>query len=175
MAQLGGLTITSAQQLLEPGLPRKELLVRTLEQVQDQRSTIFRFELELAKAQKAIRSTRTLQNALQTIRLLPDEVLSHIMALSSPRSPTYTSNALDVRHPLVLSHVCQHWRTVALATPHIWTHVPLAHLSIAPHFLRRSQSAPLDLKIQAREPQGQTKLRTILPPPANALRAGAER
>ncbi|KAJ3506175.1 hypothetical protein NMY22_g17336 [Coprinellus aureogranulatus] len=55
-----------------------------------------------------------------SIVLLPVEILVSIFLELTPR-PSHT---LSRRHPCVLlSHVCHHWREVALRTPHLWSHL----------------------------------------------------
>lgn len=46
-----------------------------------------------------------------------------------------------------ISHVCRYWRDVALATPTIWSHIPLIRLECVREMLRRSKQAPLALYV----------------------------
>ncbi|KAF9233837.1 hypothetical protein BU15DRAFT_53347, partial [Melanogaster broomeanus] len=50
---------------------------------------------------------------------------------------------------LVASHVCQHWRNVALSTPSLWAAIPILH--VRPPYehvstlLERSKGLPIDI------------------------------
>jgi hypothetical protein len=53
---------------------------------------------------------------------------------------------------VLISHVCQHWRTVALNTPSLWTKISVSHLDSAPFervkvLLERGKSLPIDIHI----------------------------
>ncbi|KAG6829158.1 hypothetical protein H0H92_005502 [Tricholoma furcatifolium] len=49
-----------------------------------------------------------------------------------------------------ISHVCSHWRNVALATPALWTDIPIGsgHTEWITEMLRRSMSTPLTIKYE---------------------------
>lgn len=48
---------------------------------------------------------------------LLSEIFLHLIASQPSSSPTTTNT---IYHPLLVSHVCSHWRTAALATPRLW-------------------------------------------------------
>jgi hypothetical protein len=56
--------------------------------------------------------------------------------------------AKDHRQPLVLSHVCRQWRSIALADPSLWTQLRIHRTWQDLHaYLERSRPMPVDLTI----------------------------
>ncbi|KAG1743314.1 uncharacterized protein EDB91DRAFT_1126758 [Suillus paluster] len=58
---------------------------------------------------------------------------------------------------VLISHVCQHWRTVALNTPSLWTKIDVSPLESPPFervqiLLERSKSLPIDIHIDCEPP-----------------------
>ncbi|KAG6807680.1 hypothetical protein H0H92_006723, partial [Tricholoma furcatifolium] len=49
-----------------------------------------------------------------------------------------------------VSHVCSHWRNVALRTPNLWANIPIESTEWAAEMLRRSTSTPLTLSYSYR-------------------------
>ncbi|KAH7920988.1 hypothetical protein BV22DRAFT_1198536 [Leucogyrophana mollusca] len=100
------------------------------------------------------------------INRLPVELLSYIFKIGeesdSPpdREPTPTDGASpqdppppDLPFQVLVSHVCVHWRTVALATPALWTEVYVRYTKRPPFdqaaaWLSRSQNLPIDVAIE---------------------------
>ena len=78
---------------------------------------------EIARLQESIRVLKSRRNELSTISRLPTEILCKIFSLvednilSSSRSPKFWIN---------FSQVSQHWRSVALSAPELWTKIPLS-------------------------------------------------
>ncbi|KAI0044412.1 hypothetical protein FA95DRAFT_1562279 [Auriscalpium vulgare] len=88
---------------------------------------------------------------------LPVELLSRVFLLGF-------DNGIDPRYPfkrrpleptttfeVLVSHVCHHWRSVALHTPCLWTSIRLrkgSHITRAKTFLKRSQSVLLDVFLE---------------------------
>jgi hypothetical protein len=72
---------------------------------------------------KELVSWKRLLNARAAINRLPHEVLASIFPLQLPptwmRDPGATSQRF-----MEMTHVCAHWRTVALETPSLWTILP---------------------------------------------------
>ncbi|KAA1474485.1 hypothetical protein DENSPDRAFT_332310 [Dentipellis sp. KUC8613] len=113
---------------------------------------------EINDALKAIRSVKTLRNSLLPIHRLPPDILFkifyiiatqkyahiHITAESGKTSPRYCK-PMDIYK---LTHVCRHWRDLALQFPLLWTDIPLQEAKWAHEFLLRSQSAPLSLLVE---------------------------
>ncbi|KAG2060616.1 hypothetical protein BDR06DRAFT_473600 [Suillus hirtellus] len=58
---------------------------------------------------------------------------------------------------VLISHVCHHWRVVALNTPSLWTEIDVSPLDSPPFervqtFLERSKSLPIDIRIDCEPP-----------------------
>ena len=63
---------------------------------------------------------------------------------------TITSEILAFE--LLISHVCRHWRNIALETPSLWTNISVTNTACLPYervatYLERSKSLPLDICI----------------------------
>ncbi len=55
-----------------------------------------------------------------------------------------------VPFPVLVSHVCQHWRRVALETPQLWTHIGVdetSNIEEVAEWISRSKACPLDIDI----------------------------
>ncbi|KAK7691968.1 hypothetical protein QCA50_005373 [Cerrena zonata] len=103
---------------------------------------------------ETIEGSPELDKSLANVKLLP-ELLSIIIE-------TYVFDFLHsycvpgqspALHPqnswLRISHVCRYWRDVALATPTIWSHIPLIRLECVEEMLRRSKQAPLTVYVHS--------------------------
>jgi hypothetical protein len=82
---------------------------------------------------------------------LPVELLSRIFTLGMPEEhyPDFP-NSDDVPFEMLVSHVCHHWRTVAIRTHHLWStlHFRLVlHLERAQEYIIRSQPCLLDILV----------------------------
>ncbi|THH16863.1 hypothetical protein EW146_g3834 [Bondarzewia mesenterica] len=91
-----------------------------------------------------------------SVHLLPVELLSRIFVFGF-------QSAVDLDHPfkraafepalnfeVLVSHVCRHWRQVALNTPSLWTNIRMrkpSHLERSTEFIRRSRTKLLDILI----------------------------
>ncbi|KAI0784232.1 hypothetical protein C8Q75DRAFT_780643 [Abortiporus biennis] len=76
-------------------------------------------------------------NASLKISQLPFEILSHIFLLSLHSSK-------DAQR-IAITHVCKHWREVALGTSRLWTTTSSKSSHIAQLFLSRSRSLPFEM------------------------------
>ncbi|EIW80254.1 hypothetical protein CONPUDRAFT_144420 [Coniophora puteana RWD-64-598 SS2] len=92
----------------------------------------------------AIQQLHTERNALLPICCLPPEVLAEI----------YTYVIPTIRHVprdlLTITHVCHHWREVALAHPHLWSNINMDRRNpnrIRALMLERAKNAPLALEL----------------------------
>ncbi|KAF9463177.1 hypothetical protein BDZ94DRAFT_1193387, partial [Collybia nuda] len=117
-------------------------------------------ELLLETRPPSVSSPRRLFEALAQYQLspscsLPNELLSHIFFLASH---DYENDYDAVITPVWISHVCSHWRQVALLTGTLWTNLTLAfpvsrpQLSKAITWLIRSQKHPIDILFDFRDP-----------------------
>jgi hypothetical protein len=86
---------------------------------------------------------------------LPNELLSYIFLIAT--------HCLEDRYeailtPITISHVCSHWREVALSTGGLWTNLILTfptsrgQLSRTVTWLTRSQTYPIDIFLDFRDP-----------------------
>ena len=74
-------------------------------------------------------------------------------------SESASDSTFEVAPPfeVLISHVCQHWRTVALNTPSLWTKINVSPLESAPFervkiLLERGKSLPIDIHIDCEPP-----------------------
>ncbi|TFY65839.1 hypothetical protein EVG20_g5253 [Dentipellis fragilis] len=115
-------------------------------------------EHEISDALGVITSVKTLRNSLLPIHRLPPDILFKIFHVIATQDSTYrevktASGKKESRYcaPLdvyKLTHVCRHWKDVALQFPLLWTNIPLHKAKWASEFLRRSQGAPLSLSLE---------------------------
>lgn len=95
----------------------------------------------------SIRALKTRRNALSPISRLPPEMLSKIfttIALDSIHQSIYSAGHADWIKST--SHVCQHWRDVALGCPNLWTGILFDQSKWVGEMLKRSKKAPLILR-----------------------------
>ncbi|KAI0338888.1 hypothetical protein BDW22DRAFT_1362190 [Trametopsis cervina] len=88
---------------------------------------------------------------MSPISTLPVELLSRVFCLGLPQAdyPDYPPND-EVPFEILVSHVCQHWRNVALRTHDLWTTIHfrlVPHLDRAKHYLTRSQHRLIDILV----------------------------
>jgi hypothetical protein len=90
---------------------------------------------------------------------LPNEILSHVFILAAQdHGPVYFPVSKNHRTPqLVISHVCSHWRTVALRTSELWSNTQLAYteengpervIDLHKQWLLRAGKFPVTLSIK---------------------------
>ncbi|KAN0139633.1 hypothetical protein V8E53_002295 [Lactarius tabidus] len=101
--------------------------------------------------EESIPELRYRGNALAPISSLPIEVIEGIFSyLRVPLSPFTPGEKPEKRDPLAwlrVTHVCHHWREIALNQPLFWSHVNFANVSWAGavEILSRAKSVPLSL------------------------------
>jgi hypothetical protein len=80
------------------------------------------------------------------VNRLPAELLAHIFRessfVSSSPKPKET-----MREMVAFSHVCSHWRRIALSRPDLWSTVSSDQPQLATEFIQRSGGIPLDISI----------------------------
>lgn len=97
---------------------------------------------------RAIIDLKSRLNTLTPIGRLPPELLSEILVRgvmdddSRHTVEYYYSHIPWIR----LSHVCRHFRAVALSTPRFWSYLRLAKSQVFTELLARSKAAPLHIK-----------------------------
>ncbi|KDQ13857.1 hypothetical protein BOTBODRAFT_175273 [Botryobasidium botryosum FD-172 SS1] len=85
-------------------------------------------------------------NHLLPIYRPPSEILSMIFKMTE-RSARNSFRPLEIRAPLNLAQVSKLWREVALDTPSLWAAIDVMNIRIAPTFLERSRSTPLEIVV----------------------------
>ena len=89
------------------------------------------------------------------IARLPPEVLGHVftclIAIMDKRPPQalHGVKSLGKNRWLLVTHVCHHWREVALRTPVLWTNISVEYGSVegVEAFITRSGKVPLRVKV----------------------------
>jgi len=110
----------------------------------------------------ALRSSSALQ--------LPTELWQHVFRFCLDVFPVISTSSTNLA-PILLTHVCRRWRSIALDTPELWSslHIVIpkptsfrlaakcAGIRRATHaFLERSRDVPLSISLKARDYSGQT-------------------
>ncbi|CUA67884.1 Clustered mitochondria protein homolog [Rhizoctonia solani] len=99
-------------------------------------SIVASYESEIRESRATVSQLHNLGESRNTrsIFSLPTEVLARIFRTvcnihPCPQSGVYTystySKPLFVLDPIILSHVCSHWREVATNSPDLWSHIDL--------------------------------------------------
>ncbi|KIJ15931.1 hypothetical protein PAXINDRAFT_133313 [Paxillus involutus ATCC 200175] len=84
---------------------------------------------KLEESRSRVRKSMLAHKALtSSARRIPPEVLGEIFYHCLPKTPYITPR--DVECPMVLTHVCRHWRDVAMSTPRLWSSITI-HLQKA--------------------------------------------
>jgi hypothetical protein len=102
-------------------------------------------KIKALEVSTGIRALRLHRNALSPISTLPPEVFAAIFSLLCP-SPDRNLDHHLAR--LCVSHVCHHWREIALNQPLLWSSVNFNTLTLAGaiEILARAKSLPLYLE-----------------------------
>ena len=100
----------------------------------------------LTSALVAVRTRRNQDDAVTN--KFPPEILATIFdhvryGTMDTRASDNKKAALDVRSLITVTHVCRSWRTLALDTASLWTHVA-AYSSSTPAFVERARGARID-------------------------------
>ncbi|KAG6910756.1 hypothetical protein DXG01_008288 [Tephrocybe rancida] len=92
-------------------------------------------------------------NALTVTCRIPPEILATIFGevakyaqnASSSYEKKYTVKGAKITWIPKVSHVCSHWRAVALSAFDLWTNIPIGNPSWATEMIQRSKAAPLTI------------------------------
>ncbi|OJT12839.1 hypothetical protein TRAPUB_10674 [Trametes pubescens] len=88
---------------------------------------------------------------MSPIHSLPVELLTTIFQLGVDSDPIPDDQTRgEHTFEVLVSHVCRHWRHVALHTPHLWTTVhfrTLAHMARGEVYLARNAHLPIDIYV----------------------------
>ena len=112
-----------------------------------------REELEQQKLHhyECIRSINTRLNALLPISRLPPEVLSEIFLRIAGYRPGHASRPPKVRAWMRVTHVCTHWREIALQCAELWSRLDVPSIpELLALFLLRSKDTPLTMTLSFR-------------------------
>ncbi|KAI1793460.1 hypothetical protein LXA43DRAFT_1000840 [Ganoderma leucocontextum] len=103
---------------------------------------------------RAILDMKTRLNTLTAIGRLPEELLAEILItfVQEHYHPTHRDYPVYSNHPppqwIKLTHVCRHWRNIALDTVRLWSHIYLTRADALAEFLTRSKAAPLHIDLR---------------------------
>ncbi|KAJ7122007.1 hypothetical protein C8R43DRAFT_1076503 [Mycena crocata] len=90
---------------------------------------------------------------------LPVELLGEIFSWSLGDWGLMTEEPSSlVLDPLIVSHVCGHWRAVSLSIPMLWATIwidrpRVAHISMVELWLKRSRNCPLSINLRQTDPK----------------------
>ncbi|KAF8066576.1 hypothetical protein FPV67DRAFT_1197081 [Lyophyllum atratum] len=101
---------------------------------------------EIEKLEAQIRDWKKRHNALSLSSRLPAEILSYIFqcVAQAERGEERMRRLKWIR----VTHVCTHWRHIALESPRLWTDVPFVNTKWAPEMLRRAKRALLTVEAE---------------------------
>ncbi|KAJ2919834.1 hypothetical protein MD484_g604, partial [Candolleomyces efflorescens] len=100
-----------------------EFLLMPQAQLAELQAKIMEQEVILQKLKAQCKDLRDNINAhraiISLIRRLPDDILREIFVYCLP--PNRTAGMCATEPPLLLAHVCERWRRVAMSTPRLWS------------------------------------------------------
>ncbi|KAF6763611.1 hypothetical protein DFP72DRAFT_1040410 [Ephemerocybe angulata] len=110
-------------------------------------------------------SKRKYEALLEPIRRVPDDILAAVFLECLPQEPegwAAMTPTEGTKHPAItLTHVCRHWRNLAMGTPRLWAQVDLRVPSrpyrartiprlthLVRVFTQRSRACPMTIKVK---------------------------
>ena len=112
--------------------------------------------VEIDRRERELASLKRRYNADIWVVRLPDELLHEIFLYCLAWwKDTYTNKDTFERYYaprkghhgwVSLTHVCHHWRAIALSAPLLWTDIKVLRRSLTAAFLLRSRQAPLTIQ-----------------------------
>ena len=111
-------------------------------------------DAEIKSLEESVLALKLRRNALSPVSSLPPEVFIAIFSLlcipgTSPSPDGGTPDSDYHLTRLRVSHVCHHWREIALDQPLLWSHVDFFAQRGTAEILVRAKSAPLYLEASA--------------------------
>jgi len=103
---------------------------------------------EIEKCVAEIRKLKSRRNTLAPISRLPPEILSNIFMLCVTDNDGHFTVTPYRWSWITISHICRHWRNVALECSSLWCHLDFSKPDWIPEMLNRSKVAPLSVKIR---------------------------
>ncbi|KAF5357693.1 hypothetical protein D9758_007485 [Tetrapyrgos nigripes] len=105
---------------------------------------------KIQRQEEEVRQLKTQRNTLALISMLPPEILSQAFLYCITFDDKRYCGAY--RWPWIqISHVCSHWRNVALGCPALWSCLEFSCPAWVPEMLQRSKMAPLSVKVTAED------------------------
>ncbi|KAI0043046.1 hypothetical protein FA95DRAFT_444115 [Auriscalpium vulgare] len=106
---------------------------------------------ELSHLERVSREVRARRNALSPTHRLPQEVLAHVFSILAEQAPPLEDPSHDhigwmLLGWITVTHVCQHWRQVALYNPTLWAREVSSHPAWTQVRLERSKDALISVK-----------------------------
>ncbi|KAF5324010.1 hypothetical protein D9611_008268 [Ephemerocybe angulata] len=115
--------------------------------------------------QRCVLSKNKYEALLEPIRRVPDEILAAVFLECLPQEPegwAAMTPTEGTKHPaIILTHVCRHWRNLAMGTPRLWAQVDLRVPSrpyrartiprlthLVRVFTQRSRACPMTIKVK---------------------------
>ena len=116
-------------------------------------------------AKQLTRSLLTRRNTLVPISLLPPEILARVFHLLVLKEPTF-SRRRNLGW-ITVTHVCRHWREVALDDSSLWAKISWGIMPMKTKWiseiLARAKNAPLDIEFKALTKSSEESLLMIPP------------
>jgi hypothetical protein len=108
----------------------------------------------IQEASRVVQSLKTLRNAKSAINTFPSELLVYIFSFLKSNLSGYTDPLVatyirpySIRESIFFTHVCTHWRRLALNTPSLWSDFTFTHKDWTPIMLARSGAVPLTISL----------------------------
>ncbi|KAB5590376.1 F-box-like domain containing protein [Ceratobasidium theobromae] len=124
------------------------------------------YQAQLHQAKASLRTVANSSPTVVPISVLPPEIMLRIFKFVIGAQPGIIGKGKDrlniqsvslrfPKYPDLLSHVCSHWRQIALASPALWTYIDLAHHDLlgqklvarAKAYITRAHQSPLDIRV----------------------------
>ncbi|TFK67962.1 hypothetical protein BDN72DRAFT_898555 [Pluteus cervinus] len=103
-------------------------------------------DAEILALKDSIQALLAFRNTFTPVYRLPPEILTRVFCFVQKAYKNYSSIGDSPFKWLILTHVSQHWRNVALKSPSLWSSISYFYPKhILEEFLQRSKAAPLDV------------------------------
>ena len=104
-------------------------------------------DAEIKSLEESIRTLRHRRNAIAPISSLPTEVIALILSISRHLFRGFAHGKPNHLAWLRVTHVCHHWREIALNNSLFWSHIDFTNITSAStaEMLVRAKKAPLHL------------------------------
>lgn len=102
-------------------------------------------DAKIQSLEREITALRRERNTLLPSHTLPDELLLRIFATLRETASSSGTPGNAFRWVQASTHVCTHWRTLALSSHVLWAYIDFSNSSLVREMLRRSAHAPLHL------------------------------